>query len=118
MHMHPQINAADQKASATQSTKANVFCGIEIMNNSQYSVHVSGVFDDNARLGDFDVFPYEAPHFIDLFYYGYCHASMYINIQSNVYPYSILYQGQTSAGSTLRIYNSLSNSVQVEAVRK
>ena len=117
-HLHPQANDADKKVSATQGSKTVNFCGIEISNTSNYTVHVSGVFDDNTRLDDFNVYPYEVPHFIDLYYYGYCHASMYIRIQSNVYPYYILYDGQAPVGTTLRVVDSLANALKVETVRK
>lgn len=118
LHVHPQAKDVDNKASLSQKAEASLPCSIEIINDSNYSVHVSGIFDDNSPLGGFDVFPYEMPHQISLFYYGYCHAAMYLTIQSNVYPYMMLYQGQTPVGSSLRIYNGLANTAKVQTVRK
>jgi hypothetical protein len=118
IHTHPQATDADKKVSTAQSSKVTNFCGISIINDSAYTVHVSGVFDDNTRLDDFDVYPYETPQFIDLVYYGYCHSYMYLRIQSNVYPYYILHDGQTPAGTTVRILNSLANTIKAETTHK
>lgn len=116
VHIHPQASDTDKKVLSTQGVNSKNACEIAIENNSSAAVHVSGIFDDNTRLDDFYVNP-GYRDFIDLYYYGYCHASMYLEIQSYVYPYPVLYRGQTPVGSNLRIVNSLSNTIKVETTR-
>lgn len=100
LHLHPNINAAD-KESAPKATMYPGYCQIEVINNSSNYVRVSGIFDDSTYLDPFTVFAFEAPHYISLYYYGYCHSGMNISILS-AYG-ALVYSGWTDVHSTIRI---------------
>ncbi|KTD16565.1 hypothetical protein [Legionella jordanis] len=103
-HFHPQANKAEANAAAAKPTdKAKLpgYCEIEIINSSFDDVRVYGVFDDGTTLNPFSIYSYEAPHYIDLFYYGYCHAGM--NLWIDTYSGYRVYAGYTYTNSTVRI---------------
>lgn len=58
------------------------YCQIEIVNHSNYVIRVFGVFDDGEELRTFRMYPHEYPHYISLFYYGYCHYGMNLDIET------------------------------------
>jgi hypothetical protein len=119
-HSYPEAaNAQGNKLQATaQPVKAKYagYCEIEIINNSFGDVRVSGVFDDGTPLYPFTVYSFESPHYISLFYYGYCHAGMNLYID-NYYGYNI-YSGYTRAEATVRIYPFLKDQVKAEVVAR
>lgn len=102
MHLHPKadshVNGSDAQ-SAKKEMNYPGFCQIEIINDSFTDVRVFGTFDDYSTI-DFNIYRYEAPHYISLYYYGYCHNGMYINIQS---PFSTVFSGWVNVDSTVRI---------------
>ncbi len=67
------------------------------------------IFDDGEGLR-FNVLPSDPPHYISLFYYGYCHYDMYVSIQS--FGGYHLYSGYPSVGSTIEIIPYFSKQVQ------
>lgn len=86
------------------------YCEIEIINDSYSNVSVYGTLD-NGSIVDFNVFRYDEPHYISLYYYSYCHRGMYLTIQDR---YGIVYSGWTRVDSTVRIVPSLIRGVNVE----
>ncbi|KTD32048.1 hypothetical protein E3983_03665 [Legionella israelensis] len=104
LHKHPK---ADDPASkpAEKKLMSPGYCEIEIINDSYDNVSVHGTFDDGTYV-DFTVYRYEAPHYISLYYYGYCHPDMYLDIYT---PYAKIYSGYTRVNSTVRIVPYLKN---------
>ena len=98
IHLNEKANAADKKSIAKETMYPG-YCQIELINDSLTDVYVNGTFDDGSALG-FSIYRFEAPHYISLFYYGYCHSGMDITVQS---PYGIVYSGWTYVNSTIRI---------------
>ena len=76
-HAHPQA----EKTAAKGVTWAGD-CEIEIINQSYADVHVTGVFDDGYDLSPFNIYSFESPHYISLFYNGYCHSGMDLDIDT------------------------------------
>lgn len=111
-HMHPQVdNAATAK-------KLNYpgYCEIEIINNSYEDVHVYGLFDDGAPLRPFNVYSYEGPHYISLYYYGYCHSGM--NLYIDTWSGYRIYAGYTPRNTTLYVVPYLAGKPKVETKAK
>jgi hypothetical protein len=81
------------------------YCEIEIINQSNNDVNVYGVYDDGIALAPFSIYSYEFPHYISLYYYGYCHAGM--NLYIDTFYGSSVYAGYVSRYSTIRIVPSL-----------
>ena len=75
-HVHPQADAQ------TVSAKWAGNCEIEIINRSFFDVRVFGIFDDGIPLEPFNVYSYELPHYISLYYNGYCHRGMELDIDT------------------------------------
>jgi hypothetical protein len=103
-HLHPKADAADKKSMA-QNLTYPLYCQIEIINDSFTDVNVFGTFDDGSTI-NFNIYRYESPHYVSLFYYFYCHSGMYLTIQS---PYYTVYSGWTDVNSTIRIVPYLKN---------
>lgn len=78
------------------------YCEIEIINQSYQDVRVYGVFDDGTSLVPFNVYAFEAPHYISLYYYGYCHAWMDLDIDT-LWSGRHLYSGYTRVGSSISV---------------
>lgn len=97
-HVHPKADAADRKT-ISKSTMYPGYCQIELINDSFTDVYVYGTFDDGTTV-NFSIYRYEAPHYINLFYYFYCHTGMYLTVQS---PYGVVYSGWTNVDSTVHI---------------
>ncbi len=100
-HVHPQAKNAVETAAPSLQAKYAGYCEIEIINQSYDDVRVNGTFDDGSPLQSFTIYSYEAPHYVSLFYYGYCHYGMNLYIDS-YYGYN-LYSGYTTRESTVRI---------------
>lgn len=110
-HLHPQ---ADPQTDVVP--KKNIswpgFCEIEVINSSYTDVRVYGVFDDGAVLSPFMIYSFESPHYISLYYYGYCHRAMDLYIDSwSGYP---IYASYTLAGSTVRVVPYFAKQVKAE----
>ncbi|CEK11347.1 hypothetical protein [Legionella hackeliae] len=119
-HFHPQANnptakAADAK-SAAKSAKLPGYCEIEIINSSYDNVRVYGIFDDGTTLTPFNIYRYEGPHYVDLFYYGYCHAGM--NLYIDTFSGYRIYSGYTYVNHTVQIVPYLTNKAKVEITAK
>ena len=78
-HTHPGLT----KDSAPPSLQSIPSCLIKITNDSHHDIIVSGQFDDGTYLQPFLIEPYEAPHYISLFYYNICHGVMDMQIETN-----------------------------------
>ena len=113
-HLHAGTNEASQPSTpnalaAQQSPSQTKFgwpgyCEIEIINNSYDDVRVYGVFDDGIALEPFNVYSYESPHYISLYYYGYCHNGM--DLYVDTFYGAHIYAGYVSRYSTIRIVPS------------
>lgn len=75
-HVYPKADAVGPSAQWAGS------CEIEIINNSFSDVRVFGIFDDGMPLEPFNVYSFEQPHYISLFYNGYCHRGMELDIDT------------------------------------
>ena len=109
VHINPKADSADKKTIAKGVTYPG-YCQIEIINDSFTDVSVFGTFDDGSSIG-FDIYRYEYPHYISLFYNFYCHSQMYITIQS---PYYTVYSGWTNVNSTIRVVPFLNKQAKAE----
>lgn len=110
-HMHDNAQnmtaESEKKSNAHAQTKMGWpgYCEIEIINHSYNDVRVYGVFDDGVPLQPFTVYSFESPHYISLYYYGYCHDGM--NLYVDTMYGSSVFSGYVSRYSTLRIVPSL-----------
>lgn len=114
-HIHPQVGNGDNK-----STEKNVgypgYCEIEIINRSFDDVTVYGIFDDGVTMEPFNIYSFESPHYISLYYYNYCHAGM--NLYIDTFSGYHVYSGYTYAKSTVRIVPYWANQLKAEIVNK
>jgi hypothetical protein len=99
-HVHPQAKTNDIKAGVKNAMYPG-YCEIEIINDNYDFVNVYGQFDDGSYMAPFSVFRYEAPHYISLYYYGYCHQAMNLTIDTSYG--ARIYSGYTPVGSTVRM---------------
>ncbi len=99
-HVYPEIESSISKPHQ-DGLKWPGYCEIEVINDSYTSVRVYGVFDDGVMLRPFTIYTYEYPHYISLYYYGYCHYGMdlYVDTLSGYR----LYAGYTTANTTIHI---------------
>lgn len=113
-HVHPDA----QKRANTPASGMTwpSYCEIEIVNRSLDDVTVSGIFDDGIPLQSFNVYSFEQPHYISLYYYGYCHAGMDLDIHTFYGDY--IYSGYTPVGRTIRIVSYLGKQAKAEVVAK
>ncbi len=98
MHLHPKASNETTQSTAKKALTPG-YCEIEIINDSYDDVTVHGTFDDGSYV-NFNVYSFEAPHYISLYYYGYCHESMYVDIYT---PFYKIYSNYTRPGSTINI---------------
>ncbi len=87
-------------SSSSQASFAGT-CEIEIINDSYDDLVVYGRFDDNNYMMPFNIPWRDAPHYVSLFYNGYCHQGMdfYIETTSG----KLKYNGFTPVTKTIRI---------------
>ena len=114
-HVHPEDKTTPKVAPAIQAKYAG-YCEIEIINQSYDDVRVSGVFDDGMPLDPFTIYSWESPHYISLFYYGYCHYGMNLYIDS-YYGYN-LYSAYTPRETTVRIVPYLKEKATVKVAKR
>ncbi len=117
LHIHPK---ADEKTAAPgiQAAKDAMnypgYCQIEIINDTYSDLRVFGTFDDNSPLF-FNIYRYDPPHYVNLFYYSYCHSGMYLTIQNQYYT---VFSGWVNVDSTVRIIPYLKNQAKVDIQAK
>lgn len=109
LHLHPKADTAD-KQSIQKSISYPGYCQIEIINDSFTDVRVFGTFDDGSNV-DFNIYRFESPHYISLFYNFYCHNGMMLTIQS---PFYTLYSGWTDVNTTIRLVPYLNKMTKAE----
>lgn len=101
-HTH---SAAQQAPAAAKQSAQNAYtpgyCEIELYNDSYDNVTVYGQFDDNSVMPPFSMYTWDAPHIISLYYYGYCHASMYLDIVT--FSGYHIYSAYTQPGAMIHI---------------
>lgn len=108
-HIHPQAKSPSLVTWADG-------CEIEIVNRSYADVNVFGIFDDGTPLEPFNIYSFELPHYISLYYNGYCHAGMELDIDT--FGGEHVYAGYVSGGSTVRIVSYFLNQVKAELSKK
>jgi len=114
-HARPQTNHTDN-ASQDKNVSYPGYCEIEIINLSFDDVTVYGQFDDGEILEPFNVYSFESPLYIPLYYYGYCHAGM--NLSINTFRGDYIYSGYVPTGMSIRIVPYLANQLKVELNKK
>jgi hypothetical protein len=77
-YLHPTTD----KDKITKSVNYPGFCQIEVINKSADDVIVSGVYDNGAPLYPFNIYSSDFPRYINMYYYGACHSSIYINVDT------------------------------------
>ena len=115
-HHYPVAEKSETK-SLTKDGKTKYFgCDIEIINDSYSSVVVSGYYDDRLPLIPFRIYSFEFSHYIDMFYSGYCHAWMYLTIETfDGYP---IFSNYVYTGSTIHIVPWLYNAIKANVENK
>lgn len=113
LHLHPKADSKEANESS-RSVEKNMsypgYCEIEIINDSFTDLRVFGTFDDNSPLY-FNIFRYDPPHYVGLYYYSYCHNGMYLTIQN---PYYTVFSGWVNTNSTVRIVPYLNQQPKAE----
>ncbi len=116
-HLHATPEGVSEPATAVPAAAKKLawpgYCQIEIINQSYDDVRVFGVFDDGVSLEPFNVYSYESPHYISLYYYGYCHDGMDLYIDS--FSGAHVYSGYVRRYSTIRVVPSLFGGKQLKA---
>lgn len=100
-HLYPNTKSEETNKSSELKAKSAPTCLIKITNDSHDDILVYGTFDDGTPLQPFIIYAYESSHYISLFYYGFCHAGMDINIDTT--SGLRLYNQYTWVNSRLRI---------------
>jgi len=90
------------------------YCQIEILNYSRQGVTVYGVYDNSLPLNPVNLYSGDAAY-IKLYYNGYCHANMWLDIYTTVGTH--VYSGYTSPDSTVTVYD-LRNAIQAKIQTK
>ncbi len=115
LHLHSQANNNGNKA-LTKGVMWPGYCEIEIINDSFDDVRVFGVFDDGSSLRPFNVYSYDSPHYISLYYYSYCHSGMDIYIDT--FRGTRVYAGYTPNNTTIRIVSLFGRQIKADVRAK
>ena len=115
MHKHPEDKTVE-KTSKEQTMKSPGYCEIEIINRSFDNVTVSGMFDDGYSMLPFTVYSFGMPQYIDMYYYGYCHAGMSLFIDA--WSGYRVYAGYTQTNTTIHVVPYLTNQLKAEVTKK
>lgn len=82
-HVHPQADAGTTGAkSVAKRAMMPGYCDIEVVNDGYDDIRVYGVFDDGTLMEPFNIYRFERPHYISLFYHGECHSGMRLDINT------------------------------------
>jgi len=114
-HIHPN-DGPIEKSPTDKSMTWPGYCEIEIINRSYQDIYVSGEFDDGYILDPFTIYSFEGPHYVSLYYYGYCHVGMYLYISTH--EGYLLYSGYTKRRSSIRVLPYYGNQMKVEVSAK
>ena len=109
IHTHPKF------ADAEKSIRPN-FCQIEIINNSFEDITVYGQFDDGLWLVPFYVYAYDRPQYISLFYNGYCHRDIFLDLVT--FSGYHFYSGYTFMNSSIYVVPYMNRRIKAEIKRK
>ncbi|HVA29122.1 MAG TPA: hypothetical protein VNF68_13150 [Candidatus Baltobacteraceae bacterium] len=85
---------------ASQVSASPGYCEIEIINDSHENVMVQVKFDDGS-LAHFVIYAREHPHYVSVFYHGYCHSNAHVTVTGP--NQHTLYSAWSHTGSTIRI---------------
>ncbi|WP_133127012.1 hypothetical protein [Legionella nagasakiensis] len=113
-HEHPKAHSTEVKRTQKSVTWPGP-CEIEIINRSYDIVQVYGEFDDGEWLR-FNIPPYDAPHRISLYYYGYCHYDMFLSIDT-LSGYRV-YTGYPAVRTIIEVFPYLANQLKAEIKAK
>lgn len=89
LHVHPQHDPKDASFKKEKMSYPG-YCQLEVLNTLPVAFYVNGQFDDGSYLPPFYVNPYEPPHYISLYYHGYCHQSMQLSITTTAPVHSTI----------------------------
>lgn len=102
-HQHPNLieqNAATRK------------CEIKVINKSSLYANIYGTYDDGTPLVPFTIMPSSHPEYITLYFNGYCHRSIYLDI---VNPNGFhVYTKDTRVHSVVKIRSAVNKQLIVE----
>jgi len=110
-----QANNANERTVLKKASYPG-YCEIEVINNSFDDIRVYGVYDDGATMIPFNMYSFESPYYISLYYYGYCHAGM--NLYIDTFSGYHIYAGYTQKGTTIRVVPYLANQLKAEVSKK
>lgn len=116
LHLYPETANVGNNQPVVNSVERAGNCQIEIINRSYTDVRVYGQFDDGTLLEPFNVYSFEYPHYISLYYYGYCHAGMDLHIET--FNGDVVYSAYTRRKTTVRVVPYLTNQVKAEVQAK
>lgn len=119
-HIHPSVKANSDTASAKKAMMPD-YCEIEIINNSYDHVTIFGTFEDGATLIPFDIYRYEYPHYISLYYPDFdgvyrCHSTMFLHIET--FDHYTLFSNYVRVGSTIRLLPFVGKTSKAEVQAK
>lgn len=80
---------------------AREYCSIEIANDRKETASVLVTFDDGSTVHML-VYAHERPHYVSLFYHGYCHAKAHVRV-ALLPHHDVIYDRWTSVDSTVRL---------------
>lgn len=80
---------------------ARQYCSIEIINTNKDTASVFVTFDDRSAVHIL-VHTHEAPHYVSLFYDGYCHSGAHVRVELRPSGHTV-YDQWTNTDSTVRI---------------
>lgn len=115
-HIHPKADTDKSTSTSLKNARYPGYCEIEIINSSFDDVTVYGTFDDGSNMLPFNIYSFEGPHYISLFYYSYCHRDMWLDIVT--YNGYHVYSGFTRPDTTVRIVPYLAKQVKAEIKTK
>ena len=105
-HSHPQVNT---QSAQKMSWSGN--CEVEIINQSYTDVQVFGVFDDGVYLDPLKIYSFSASRSISLYYNGYCHAG--IDLDIDTFTGYHLFGYYVRRGTTVLIVPDMMNRLRV-----
>lgn len=118
-HYFPGHDSAPVEAAAAQTdlkATAAGWCEVEIINQSYDNVTVYATLDNGAAVAPFDIYSWEAPHYVDLAYRGYCNSRAYLDIVT--FSGYHVFSGYAYGGATVRLVPYLNKQVKAEIKSK
>ena len=80
---------------------ARQYCSIEIINNRHDTASVLVRYDDGSTVHML-VHAFDAPHYVSLFYHGYCRSGAHVRVETLPH-HIVIYDRWTHVDSTVRM---------------